>query len=215
MVFTTDRFAVQTCYAMYDLRLIRFVAGHTIELQGLRTALVGACCLVAALWSVAFSLWRGGEVAPQVVFWLPLLLLAWHVDERLAAYYRIRLGIVTPQHPAKRLVALGVIASAYVSLRVLELRIEQPIAFSALFIGAVQFHIGLISSKGYRPHYILGALIWVALALVPQVALSQAALAVFWLAAIGLTFALLGWRDHQVLMRSVCVQGDTTDVEVV
>jgi hypothetical protein len=44
------------------------------------------------------------------------------------------------------------------------------------------------------------------------VALSQAALAVFWLAAIGLTFALLGWRDHQVLTRGAD-RGDAIRVE--
>ena len=196
---------------MQNLQTVRFVARHTTELQGLRTALVGGLCLAMVGWCVAWSIWNGAAVPTQGVSWVPLILLGWHLDARLEDYYRTRMGHVFPAHRARRLVGLVVITMVYVALRVTEVQVGSPLAVSALFFAGLQLHIGLISGEAYRRHYVLGAGCWGMLSLVPLLGLSPAAGGVLWLTAMGLTLALLGWRDHVLLMRSLAHAEDSVD----
>ena len=129
---------------MQNLQTVRFVARHTTELQGLRTALVGGLCLAMVGWCVAWSIWNGAAVPTQGVSWVPLILLGWHLDARLEDYYRTRMGHVFPAHRARRLVGLVVITMVYVALRVTEVQVGSPLAVSALFFAGLQLHIGLI-----------------------------------------------------------------------
>jgi len=196
---------------MQNLRTVSFVARHTTELQGLRTALIGGLCLTMAAWCLAWSIWDGTAVPTRGVSWFPLILLGWHLDARLEDYYRTRMGYVFPSRPARRLVGLVVITVVYVALRVCELQVGSPLAVSALFFAGLQLHIGLISGEAYRRHYVLGAGFWGTLSLVPLLGLSPDARGVLWLTAMGLTLALLGWRDHLLLMRSLAHAEDSTD----
>ena len=198
---------------MQELRMVSFVARHTAELQGLRTALVGGLCLTMVAWCLALSIWDGTAVATQGVSWIPLILLGWHLDDRLEDYYRARMGYVVPFHPARRLMALVAITLTYVALRMFEVQIASPVAMSALFLAGLQLHIGLVSGEAYRRHYVFGAACWAVLSLVPLLALSPGARGVLWLTAMGLTLTLLGWRDHVLLMRSLADAEESADVK--
>ena len=197
---------------MQELRMVTFVARHTVELQGLRTALVGGLCLTSASWHVIWAAWTGTPVSTAGVAWIPIVLMGWHLDDRLVTYYHARMGHVRPLRPGRRLLGLVAITLMYVALRVWEVRVESPVAMSALLLAGVQLHIGLISGEAYRRHYVLGAVCWASLSLVPVLALSPGALAVVWLTAMGVTLILLGCRDHVLLMRSLATTGDSTDV---
>lgn len=192
---------------MQDLRTVRFISRHTVELQGLRTALVGALCLAAATWCIGSALWHGSAVSTHPVWWMPLILLGWHVDQQLLGYYGARVGHVMPTRPGRRLIVLGSIVATYAMLRLVELQFERAVALSALFLAGVQLHIGMISGERYRRHYLLGAACWAALSLLPLLTLSHGALHVSWLMAAGLTLVFLGWRDHMVLMRALTSAG--------
>jgi hypothetical protein len=185
-----------------QLRFLHFVAGHTIELQGLRTALLGGLCLALAAWQTLLALTgtADGERKPE---WLLLLLIAWHLDDKLVVYYQKRMGVVSPRQPYRRWVALLAITAVFMLLVVSESRAASPIAFSALFLAGVQLHIGLISGNGYRRHYLAGAVVWCALSLVPLLELSPHVLRPGWLFIVGATLMLLGWRDHVVLTRAL------------
>ena len=139
---------------MERLKLIRFVAGHTTELQGLRTALIGAIFVAMALWQAALiSTYSGSGSAAHKASWLPLILIAWHVDERLAMYYRQRVGDVAVHRPYSRLISLMAMGFAYITLRFWELAADLQFGLAALFIAAVHAHIALLSGEHYRRYY--------------------------------------------------------------
>ena len=196
---------------MHEIRLLTFITRHTVELQGLRTMIVGGLCLTNAAWRVAGP--ALGVTLPPGVVWMALLLVGWHLDERVVAYYRTRMGSVSRLKPARRLIALIVVTLTYMALRAWELRADSQMSFSALFIAALHFHIGQVSGDIYRRHYLIGAGCWAALSLIPVQAFDAEDLATFWLAMIGLSLTLLGWRDHVLLMRWVLPSGDRTHVE--
>ena len=188
---------------MQQLRLVSFVAGHTVELQGLRTALLGALCLVVAAWRLGLMISNREADTSQLVPWIPLVLIAWYFDDRLVAYYNTRMGVVFPRYACRRLCALGAMVVTYVLLSVWDAWVNSPVAFSALFLAAVQLHIGLVSGEGYRRHYLVGAAAWCGLSLAPMLMLPPNVRAVFWLSAAGWTLILLGWRDHVLLVRAL------------
>jgi len=197
---------------MQELRVVTFVARHTVELQGLRTALIGGLCLTGASWYVGRAVWTDAAISTEGVGWIPIVLVGWHLDNRLEDYYRARMGHVLPLRPGRRLLGLVTITLMYAALRLFEVRVDSPVAVSALLLAAVQLHIGLISGETYRRHYLLGALCWAGLAVVPILGLSTGALSVFWLTAMGITLIMLGWRDHVVLSRSLTTMGESSDV---
>ena len=188
---------------MKHLRLIGFIAGHTVELQGLRTAVIGALCLAMAGWQSVLLTGYGTAEAVRSASWLPLILVAWHVDDRLVTYYQRRIGLVSPSRPHRRLFVLAVIALIYVGLRIWELVADTQVAVSALFLAGVQLHIALVSGDRYRRHYLLGAAAWSALSFTPMLTLPADVRGILWLVAAGTTMTFLGWRDHLVLMRAV------------
>ena len=196
---------------MQELRMVTFVARHTVELQGLRTALLGGLCLTGASWYVARAIWTDAAISTEGVAWIPIVLVGWHLDDRLEDYYRARMGHVLPLRPGRRLLGLVAITLTYVALRVFEVRVDSPVAVSALMLAGVQLHIGLISGETYRRHYLLGASCWASLSIVPSVGLSTGALAVVWLTAMGITLVLLGWRDHVLLSRSLTTARESFD----
>lgn len=196
---------------MQQLKLVSFVAGHTIELQGLRTALLGALCLAMAAWQLGLAIWDPHADSVLMVSWMPLILIGWHLDDRLAAYYDKRMGMVLTRHPYRRLFALGGITVTYAVLWLWERWMHSPVALSALFLAAVQLHIGLVSGEGYRRHYVVGAVVWCGLSLSPMLTLPPDARAVLWLSAIGVTLTLLGWRDHLLLVRALPEEQEVAD----
>jgi len=188
---------------MRSLPLIAFVTRHAVELQGLRTAVVGGFCL--ALAALQLRAQASGQEWPVIsgAGWILLLLVAWHLDDRVVAYYRRRIGWVQPRQPLIRLASLISVAVIYVALRGLEVRVHSPVAISALFVAARQLHIGWISGHTYRRHYLVGASGWSVLALAPVLGLPAPALANGWFFALGLSLVCLGWRDHVLLMHTV------------
>lgn len=192
---------------MQELRMVTFVARHTVELQGLRTALVGGLCLVGASWYMARAVWTGTTVSTEGVAWIPIVVVGWHLDDRLVDYYRARMGHVHPLRAGRRLLGLVAITLLYIALRVFEVRVDSAVSVSALLLAGVQLHIGLISGETYRRHYLFGASCWAGLSLVPMLGLPMGALSVLWLTAMGITLVLLGWRDHLVLSRSLTTMG--------
>lgn len=196
---------------MPQLRLVSFVAGHTIELQGLRTALLGALCLAMAAWRLGLTIGNHQAETAHMVSWMPLVVIGWHLDDRLVTYYHKRMGVVVPRHPYRRLFELGGITVTYIVVWLWEGWLNSPVAFSALLLAAVQLHIGLVSGQGYRRHYVVGAVVWCGLSLSPMLMLPSNARAVLWLSATGLTLTLLGWRDHVLLLRALSESQETAD----
>ena len=146
---------------MQHLRLIGFVAGHTVELQGLRTTLLGFLCLAIAGWGTIGPHWEQATRTTQSAYWLVLLAVAWRCDDWLVEYYRKRMGRVIALHPYRRYAVLLAIALAYLVAAIIDLRAPGPVALTAVLLAAVQWHIGLFSGDEYRRHYLVGAVILV------------------------------------------------------
>lgn len=198
---------------MQEVRIVHFVARHTVELQGLRTALVGGFCLIMATWTIVSAGWATSSMVSHGMAWVGLALVGWHLDDRLVAYYRARMGYVNASRPGLRLLGLLAIALAYWALRALETWAGSPVSISALLLAGVQLHIGLISGRAHRRHYLVGASCWALLALFMVPVVPPEARDVSWLVAIGLSLTVLGWLDHVLLMRLLPNSGRGGDVE--
>ena len=196
---------------MVNLSTLRFLVRHSVELQGLRTMVVGmVLCVLGGSSLIALTTGHSGP------HWLiaSAFLLAWQCDVQLSRRYQKTLGYVSPQRSVWRLAGLCLIVSVYVALRVVEQHLTLGLAVSALYCASVLFHIGFVSGQPYRGHYLVGAVCWVPLVAMPAIVPSLDVQNAIWTTAFGLTLSILGYRDHVLLVRLLPVSESADDEEL-
>lgn len=184
---------------MIDQR-IRFVTRHYAQLQGLRLVPLGLFLLGVTAAIVGALDWLPGmDTGSDRSQWLGGAALAAITASALApVWYRNRFGSVTPLTRQRRDWTLGLTMAIWLLLSQVDGRLQWPILLNAALI-AIALTVTVVVDGWLRWHYLVAALAWFGISLLPSVGVATGTLKVTYFLGAGLTLLICGIGDHRLI----------------
>ena len=191
---------------------IRYVTGNFYQLQGLRLVPLGLFLLAGAAATAGWLDWLPGmQSSTHRSQWRGGALFATLIACALTSlYYRNRYGAVSQFTRRGRDALIGVAIVVWLVLMRVDGWLPWPILLNALFV-ALCLVITVWADGRVRRHYLVGAMLWLAMGFLPALGVRGQALLVALYAAGGLTLVVCGLGDHLLITRTLTNFADASD----
>ena len=193
---------------------IQFVTRNYSQLQGLRLVPLGLFLVLWALLDALGIFDRSGyspvgyaKVLTRIglAFWLGIILA-------LASplYYRYRYGSVEPLERGARNRWITIAVIGYLVLVPVDRALQWPVSLQVLLV-AVSLFVTVWHDGPIRRHYLVPALAWVAVSVLPALGASPEVLKTTLFGLGGLTLIGCGIGDHVLLTRTLAAPGPSDE----